>query len=99
MITTSTTTTNCKRYITLIDEFLERKEIENILTLQTFGKYTMYKGLYMKLMKYNYEYVLKHNNIVSGDHPTLKDLGITGTSIQSILPKYIYRFREGGQFG
>ena len=46
MITTSTTTTNCKRYITLIDEFLERKEIENILTLQTFGKYTMYKGLY-----------------------------------------------------
>ncbi len=63
MITTSTTTTNCKRYITLIDEFLERKEIENILTLQTFGKYTMYKGLYMKLMKYNYEYVLKHNNI------------------------------------
>ena len=43
--------------------------------------------------------LLKHNNIVSGDHPTLKDLGITGTSIQTILPKYIYRFREGGQFG
>ena len=43
--------------------------------------------------------LLKHNNIVSGDHPTLKDLGVTGTPIQSILPKYIYRFREGGQFG
>ena len=43
--------------------------------------------------------LLKHHNIVSGDHPTLKDLGITGTPIQSILPKYIYRFREGGQFG
>ena len=43
--------------------------------------------------------LLKHNNIISGDHPTLKDLGITGTSIQSILPKYIYRFRTGGQFG
>ena len=43
--------------------------------------------------------LLKHNNIVSGDHPTLKDLGITGTPIQSILPKYIYRFRTGGQFG
>ena len=38
-------------------------------------------------------------NIVSGDYPTLKDLGITGTSIQNILPKYIYRFRAGGQFG
>ena len=43
--------------------------------------------------------LLKHHNIVSGDYPTLKDLGITGTPIQSILPKYIYRFREGGQFG
>ena len=43
--------------------------------------------------------LLKHNNIDSGDHPTLKDLGISGTPIQSILPKYIYRFRAGGQFG
>ena len=43
--------------------------------------------------------LLKYNNVVSGDYPTLKDLGITGTSIQSILPKYIYRFRAGGQFG
>ena len=43
--------------------------------------------------------LLKHNNVVSGDHPTLQDLGVTGTPIQSILPKYIYRFRAGGQFG
>ena len=43
--------------------------------------------------------LLKYNNIASGDHPTLKDLGISATSIQSILPKYIYRFRSGGQFG
>ncbi len=43
--------------------------------------------------------LLKYNNIVSGNYPTLKDLGITGTSIQNILPKYIYRFRAGGQFG
>ena len=43
--------------------------------------------------------MLKYNNVVSGDYPTLKDLGITGTTIQSILPKYIYRFRTGGQFG
>ena len=43
--------------------------------------------------------ILKYNNIVSGDYPTLKDLGISGTAIQSILPKYIYRFRAGGQFG
>jgi len=43
--------------------------------------------------------LLKHNNVVSGDYPTLKDLGITGTALRSILPKYIYRFRAGGQFG
>ena len=43
--------------------------------------------------------LLKYNNVVSGDYPTLQDLSITGTSLQSILPKYIYRFREGGQFG
>ena len=43
--------------------------------------------------------MLKYNNIVSGEYPTLKDLGISGKTIQSILPKYIYRFRAGGQFG
>lgn len=43
--------------------------------------------------------MLKYNNIVSGKYSTLKDLGITGTTIQRILPKYIYRFRAGGQFG
>jgi NADH dehydrogenase len=43
--------------------------------------------------------ILKNSNIVSGEFPKLKDLGISGTTIQSILPKYIYRFRTGGQFG
>jgi len=43
--------------------------------------------------------MLKYNNTVSGAYPTLKDLGVSGTPIQSILPKYIYRFRTGGQFG
>ena len=43
--------------------------------------------------------MLKYNNTVSGAYPTLKDLGVSGTPIHSILPKYIYRFRTGGQFG
>ena len=43
--------------------------------------------------------MLKYNNIIYGEHLTLKDLGIGATTIQSILPKYIYRFRDGGQFG
>ena len=43
--------------------------------------------------------LLKYDNIISGDHPTLKDLGIEGKTIHSILPQYIYRFRDYGQFG
>ena len=43
--------------------------------------------------------LLQYNNIVSGNYPVLKDLGVSGTSIQTILPKYIYRFRTGGEFG
>jgi len=43
--------------------------------------------------------LLKENNILSGNFPTLKDLDIKATSIRSELPKYIYRFRSGGQFG
>jgi len=43
--------------------------------------------------------LLKYDNIVSGDYPTLKDLGIEGKTLHSILPKYIYRFRTYGQFG
>ena len=43
--------------------------------------------------------MLKHNNVVSGDYKTLKNFKIESTTIQSILPKYIYRFRIGGQFG
>jgi len=41
----------------------------------------------------------KYDNVVSGEYKTLKNLKIKSTTIQSILPKYIYRFRTGGQFG
>ena len=43
--------------------------------------------------------MLKYNNLASGEYPNLKDFGISGKTIQSMLPKYIYRFRTGGQFG
>ena len=42
--------------------------------------------------------LLKNNVVVSGNYPVLKDLGIEGKTIKSILPKYIYRFRSGGEF-
>ena len=43
--------------------------------------------------------MLKYHCIVTGNYPDLKKLGISGKKIQDILPKYIYRFRAGGQFG
>jgi len=43
--------------------------------------------------------MLKYNNIVTGKYPTLRDLNINSMTINSMLPKYIYRFRTGGQFG
>ena len=43
--------------------------------------------------------MLKYDYVESGKYKTLKHLKIKPTTIQSILPKYIYRFRTGGQFG
>ena len=43
--------------------------------------------------------LLKYDNIPSGEYPDLKDLGVNGETINSILPQYIYRFRTYGQFG
>ena len=42
--------------------------------------------------------MLKYDNIVSNNYPTLKDLKINPKKIESILPDYIWRFRKGGQF-
>jgi len=42
--------------------------------------------------------ILKQNNVVSGQYPTLKDLGISGTRLETILPKYLWRHRPSGQF-
>ena len=43
--------------------------------------------------------LLKYDNVISGNYPLLGDLNIKGETIKNILPKYIYRFRTGGQFG
>jgi len=42
--------------------------------------------------------MLRYDNVVSGEYKTLINLKIKPTTIQSILPKYIYRFRSGGEF-
>jgi NADH dehydrogenase len=42
--------------------------------------------------------LLRQDNVVSGAAPGLKDLGITPTAIETILPTYLDKYREGGRF-
>ncbi|WP_304170176.1 complex I NDUFA9 subunit family protein [Phenylobacterium aquaticum] len=42
--------------------------------------------------------LLKADNVVSGALPGLSDLGIAATTVETIVPAYLYRFRKGGQY-
>jgi len=42
--------------------------------------------------------LLKTDNVPSGNHPGLADLGITPTTLEAVLPEYLYRYRKGGQY-
>lgn len=42
--------------------------------------------------------MLKLDNVVADDARTLSDLGITGTTMDAILPTYLYRYRPYGQY-
>lgn len=42
--------------------------------------------------------MLDTDNVVGADAKTLDDLGIRGTTLDSILPTYLYRYRASGQY-
>jgi uncharacterized protein YbjT (DUF2867 family) len=42
---------------------------------------------------------LARSNVLQPGSPGLKDLGVTPTSLEAILPTYLARFRTGGRFG
>ena len=42
--------------------------------------------------------LLRADNVVSGQHPGLAELGIPATSLEAVLPTYLYRYRKGGQY-
>jgi uncharacterized protein YbjT (DUF2867 family) len=42
--------------------------------------------------------LLKADNVVSGAHPGLAELGIPATTLETVLPSYLYRYRKGGQY-
>ena len=41
---------------------------------------------------------LKADNVISGEYPGLMDLGVTPTSLEAVLPSYLYPYRKGGQY-
>jgi NADH dehydrogenase len=42
--------------------------------------------------------LLRTDNVVSGAWPGLPALGITPTTLETVLPTYLYRYRKGGQY-
>ncbi len=42
--------------------------------------------------------LLKVDNLPSGAYPGLAQLGIVPTTVEGIIPSYLYRFRKGGQY-
>lgn len=42
--------------------------------------------------------LLRADNVVSGAYPGLEALGITPTTLETVLPTYLYRYRKGGQY-
>jgi NADH dehydrogenase len=42
--------------------------------------------------------LLKADNVVSGQRPGLAELGVPATTLEAVLPTYLYRYRKGGQY-
>jgi NADH dehydrogenase len=42
--------------------------------------------------------LLQRDNVVSGAYPGLRDMGLTPTTLEAVLPTYLYRYRKGGQY-
>ena len=52
----------------------------------------------MKLLTLDQARMLQTDTTVSDGAHGLRDLGITPTAVDSILPSYLWRFRKQGQF-
>jgi uncharacterized protein YbjT (DUF2867 family) len=42
--------------------------------------------------------LLKTDNVCEAGYPGLADLGVTPTTLEAVLPTYLYRYRKGGQY-
>lgn len=55
-------------------------------------------GLVKGPVTYDQVQNLAIDNVVTGDHPGFAELGITPTTLESVLPSYLWRFRPSGQY-
>jgi NADH dehydrogenase len=60
--------------------------------------FDLVKGLIVPPITSDQAALLKSDNVCSGTNPGLDDLGLTPTSLEAVLPTYLYRFRKGGQY-
>jgi len=41
--------------------------------------------------------MLKVDNVVSGQHPGLAEIGVMATTLDAVLPRYLCRYRKAGR--
>jgi uncharacterized protein YbjT (DUF2867 family) len=42
--------------------------------------------------------LLRYDNVAANGVPGLRELGVTPTSVEAVVPTYLYRYRKGGQY-
>ena len=42
--------------------------------------------------------LLRHDNVPAEGMPGLRELGVTPTQVEAVVPTYLYRYRKGGQY-
>jgi NADH dehydrogenase len=42
--------------------------------------------------------LLRTDNVASGRHPGLAELGVAATTLEAVMPTYLWRYRKGGQY-
>jgi NADH dehydrogenase len=60
--------------------------------------FDLVQGLMQPPMTSDQAKLLKVDNVCSGAYPGLEALGVTPTTLEAVLPTYLYRYRKGGQY-
>jgi NADH dehydrogenase len=67
-------------------------------TIGTIGDVLSRTGLFAPPLTVDQVELLRSDNVVGEGVPGLADLGVTATALEAILPTYLFRYRDGGQY-